>query len=381
MGARLIRGRVYARRGQVVSIDVQKGTVLAQVQGSRPKPYTIKIGLKPLSEKDWDKVTDAMASQALFAARLLSGEMPQNIEEAFSEAKVSLFPTSPKDLMTDCSCPDWANPCKHIAAVYYLLAERFDEDPFLIFKLRGRTKEEIITILREKRSQAMPEADVTSPIEADVSQRETAVPLEKCLDTFWQAGAALDCFTVNPAPPEVENAILKRLGNAPFTVGKQNVASLLAKAYSVASTRALARAYSMDSTTELRKANGSQEQEALGPERKLMTAIFGEWVEDKELRQEIDGLSLREALLRQIETVERSMRRGGSPVFASWCRRLAMLRFGFIDGRCWPRREIAVEFGVTPRRVAQMESRLLRALRHPYRRQFLRPFIKEQTEH
>jgi uncharacterized Zn finger protein len=248
MGARLGRGRSYARRGQVVSIDVQKGSVAARVQGTRPKPYSVKIELKPLSEKDWDKVTDAMASQAVFAARLLSSEMPQNIEEAFSQAKVSLFPTSVKDLVTDCSCPDWANPCKHIAAVYYLMAEGFDEDPFMIFKLRGCTREELIGILREKRSQALPEGDVTSPIEADSSPGEAVVPLEKCLDTFWQAGVALDTFTVNPAPPEVDNAIIKRLGNAPFAVGKQNVASLLTTAYSIASTAAL------------RKANESQEE-------------------------------------------------------------------------------------------------------------------------
>jgi len=242
MGARLGRGRSYARMGQVVSIDVQKGIVSAKVQGTRPKPYLVEIELKPLSEKDWDKVTDAMASQAVFAAKLLSGEMPQNIEEAFSEAKVSLFPTSVKDLITDCSCPDWANPCKHIAAVYYLLAERFDEDPFLIFKLRGRTKEEIIEILREKRAQTLPEEEASTLIEADLSPKGTAVPLEECLDTFWQAGEALDSFTVNPTLPEVDNAILKRLGSAPFTVGKHNVASLLAKAYSVASSAALRKA-------------------------------------------------------------------------------------------------------------------------------------------
>ena len=242
MGARLDRGRSYARRGQVVSIDVQKGAVAARVQGTRPKPYSIKIELKPLSEKDWDKVTDAMSSQAVFAARLLSGEMPRNIEEAFGEAKISLFPTSVKDLITDCSCPDWANPCKHIAAVYYLLAERFDEDPFLIFKLRGRTKEEIIGILREKRAQTIPEAEAPTLIETDSSQKDAAVPLEECLDTFWQAGAALDSFAVNPTAPEVDNAILKRLGKAPFVVGKHNVASLLAKAYSMASSAALREA-------------------------------------------------------------------------------------------------------------------------------------------
>jgi uncharacterized Zn finger protein len=243
MGARLDRGRSYARKGQVVSIDIQNGIVTAKVQGTRARPYSVNIELKPLSEKDWDEVTDAMAAQAVFAAKLLSGEMPPNIEEAFAEAKVSLFPASEKELDTDCSCPDWANPCKHIAAVYYLLAESFDEDPFLIFKLRGLTKEEIIEMLREKRAQTLPEEEASRVIGADFSEEDSAVPpLEECMDTFWQAGEALDSFTVNPTPPEVDNAILKRLGNAPFTVGKHNVASLLAKAYTVASSAALQKA-------------------------------------------------------------------------------------------------------------------------------------------
>ena len=152
MGARLTRGRSYARKGQVVSIDVQKGIVTAKVQGTRSKPYSVRIHLNPISEPNWEKVTEAMASKAIFAANLLSGEMPHDIEDAFSEAGLALFPRSKNELATNCSCPDWANPCKHIAAVYYLLAERFDEDPFLIFKLRGRTKEEIIAALRDKRA-------------------------------------------------------------------------------------------------------------------------------------------------------------------------------------------------------------------------------------
>lgn len=242
MGARLTRGRAYARKGQVVSIDVEKGIVSAKVQGTRARPYSIKIELKPLTEKNWDKVTDAMAAQAVFAAKLLSGEMPQNIEEAFGEARVSLFPTSKEELVTSCSCPDWANPCKHIAAVYYLLAERFDQDPFLIFKLRGRAREEIIEVLREKRGQTLPEEEASRIIEADFSQESGTIPLEECLDTFWQAGEALNSFTVNPMPPEVDHAILKRLGDAPFMIGKHNLAALLAKAYTVASSAALQKA-------------------------------------------------------------------------------------------------------------------------------------------
>jgi len=242
MGARLTRGRSYARKGQVISIDVQKGEVTAKVQGTRPKPYAVKIQLNPISERDWDKVTDAMASKAIFAAKLLAGEMPLDIEDAFSEAGISLFPKARKELETECSCPDWANPCKHIAAVYYLLAERFDEDPFLIFKLRGRIEAEIIRALREKRVGAVEEGSEAITENAVSSTGEEVKPLEECLDSFWQAGDALDSFSVNPAPPEVENAILKRLGESPFYVGKVNLVSLLSKAYEVASRDALQKA-------------------------------------------------------------------------------------------------------------------------------------------
>src|SRR6266436_8963348 len=239
MGTRLTRGRSYARQGQVISIDVQPGIVTAKVQGSQPKPYNIKMRLKPLSDQDWDRVTEAMAAQALFAAKLLAGEMPTNIEEAFHAVNLSLFPTAVKDLVTDCSCPDWANPCKHMAAVYYLLAERFDEDPFLIFKLRGRIKEQIIEVLREKRAATLP-AESASPSTSEASTgAEDGALLEERLDTFWQAGEALDTFAVKPGVPEIDKAILKRLGNAPLAIASQNSATLRSKAYSVVEPAAL----------------------------------------------------------------------------------------------------------------------------------------------
>lgn len=232
MGTRLTRGRSYARQGQVISIDVEPGLVKAKVQGSQPRPYNVKIRLEPLSDQDWDKVTDAMASQAIFAAKLLAGEMPNTIEEAFASVHVSLFPTALRELNTDCSCPDWANPCKHIAAVYYLLAERFDEDPFLIFKLRGRTKEQIIAVLRDKRAATFPVEDTSAGAETASAEEENLISLEEHLETFWQAGEAIESFTVNLSTPKIDKAILKRLGGAPFTIGDMNVASLLAKAYS-----------------------------------------------------------------------------------------------------------------------------------------------------
>src|SRR5436190_10069880 len=146
---RLSRGRSYARKGQVISIDIQSGIVTSKVQGSDPTPYNVKIKLKPLSAPDWDKVTDAMAEQAIFAAKLLAGEMPTNIEDAFNAVNIALFPKASRDLDTKCSCPDSSNPCKHIAAVYYLLAEEFDRDPFLLVRLRGLSREELCARLNE----------------------------------------------------------------------------------------------------------------------------------------------------------------------------------------------------------------------------------------
>ena len=149
---RLSRGRSYARKGQVLSIEETKDGIAARVQGSRKTPYKVNIQIKSLTDAEWDKVFDAMAEQAIFTAQLLAGEMPQDIEQAFEAAKVSLFPAKRGDLKTDCSCPDYANPCKHVAATHYILGERFDEDPFLIFRLRGRTQEQVMQALRERRA-------------------------------------------------------------------------------------------------------------------------------------------------------------------------------------------------------------------------------------
>jgi len=231
MGTRLTRGRSYARKGQVISIDVREGIVKSKVQGAGSKPYSVTIRMDPISNADWEKVADVMAAKAIFAAKLLAGEMPADIEDAFAEAGISLFPVKLKDLETDCSCPDWANPCKHIAAVYYLLAERFDEDPFLIFKLRGRTKEDIIDVLRRRRVS-----------DASAEEEEAVKPLDECMDSFWEAGDVLESFSVNPTRPEVEASVLRRLGDAPFFISKDNIAALLSKAYTVAGVAALQRA-------------------------------------------------------------------------------------------------------------------------------------------
>ena len=211
--ARLGRGRSYARSGQVLNIDITPGRVESRVQGSRPSPYKVEIKIKPLSNKEWDKVADAMASQAIFAAKLLSGEMPQDIEQAFKQAGVNLLPASRGDLKTECSCPDWSNPCKHIAAVYYLLGEQFDADPFLIFRLRGKSKDDIMAMLRSRRSAQLPERKAEVKTEVEV---EPTVPLEECLARYWDMAGSLDDFQAVIQAPQVDGVPVKRLGAPGF---------------------------------------------------------------------------------------------------------------------------------------------------------------------
>jgi len=212
--ARLSRGRSYARRGQVIDIQVKPGQVSSRVQGSRPKPYKVNIQLLPLSDGQWETVLDALAEQAIFAAQLLNGEMPPNVEEVFKAVKVPLFPDKRGDLQTDCSCPDWANPCKHIAAVYYLLGERFDQDPFLLFELRGRSKEAIIAALRERRAaEAEP---VPASYAADTAEGVEAPSLAECLDRYWAMGEQATDITFTIAHPQPSFALLKRVGIPAF---------------------------------------------------------------------------------------------------------------------------------------------------------------------
>jgi len=152
--SRLARGRTYARAGRTHDLSVKAGLVTARVTGSRATPYKVRITLRTLSDAVWKEAIDAMAGEARFAAELLAGRMPLEIDRAFREAGESLFPVKSADLGTDCSCPDWANPCKHVAATHYVLGEAFDRDPFLLFELRGRTKEQVLEALRTARAGA-----------------------------------------------------------------------------------------------------------------------------------------------------------------------------------------------------------------------------------
>jgi uncharacterized Zn finger protein len=226
LGGRLQRARTYARKGQVLNIDIEPGSVHAEVQGSRPTPYRISIGVKQLAANETQRLAAELAKSPYFLAKLMTREMPQDIETLFDTADVSLFPSRASELRTDCSCPDWSNPCKHIAAVYYLLGEEFDRDPFLIFRLRGLdTTAMLATIGPEK-------------IEPD-EQPDVPMDVHPAPESFWEGSRPEVDLTASAVSDQTAAPLLRRLGNLPFWRGQQPLPDTLEPAYVAAANRAL----------------------------------------------------------------------------------------------------------------------------------------------
>lgn len=234
---RLSRGRTYARKGQVLSLQEVNGKIIGRVQGSSRTPYKYAIELLHFSENEWEQVIGALSQQPVFMAQLLAGEMPREIEEAFSAVNLSLFPSA-RELFQDCSCPDWAEVCKHLTAVHYILAERFDEDPFLLFRLRGKSQEDIL--------EALGTASLSA--DNDSTQYPPAQPLIESIDNFWEAGPELEQLQLHIRPPETEYPILDRLGVPDFLPDANRH---LVLAYQAISTEAINIAFSEES--ELKK--------------------------------------------------------------------------------------------------------------------------------
>ncbi len=211
--ARLGRGRSYARQGRVHDLTVKDGVVSARVTGSRPTPYRVSMRLTPLTDRIWDAAIKAMASRAVFAAHLLAGEMPREIDEAFRACRASLFPAREKELATACTCPDWANPCKHVAAVHYVLGEMFDRDPFLLFELRGRGKSAVLAVLHRLRTAAR---DTGTPRASEPDKAPACITLggiaPERYDIFRQR---VDTLRFSIGAPAAEGAVLRQLGTPP----------------------------------------------------------------------------------------------------------------------------------------------------------------------
>lgn len=229
--SRLARGRSYARNGQVATLETKGSKITAAVQGSQRTPYRISVTFRSIGKKEWRKVIDGMTEQAIFTAKLLAGEMPADIEAVFARCKTSLFPRSEKDIAMDCSCPDWAEPCKHIAAAFYLLGERFDQDPFVMFALRGMAKETLLAMLRKARG--VGRAPQEKKIWTNARREETHLPppLETQLAQFYQLSPELKNMSFDFSMPLVSLPLLKRIPPPSYAPGREKWLEAMALFY------------------------------------------------------------------------------------------------------------------------------------------------------
>lgn len=195
VGGRLARGKTYARAGQVVDLAIEPGAITATVQGSRDEPYRARIGLRRFADEAWDAVLDALAADSWYAAALLAGEVPDDLEDVLAGVGLSLFPQGSAELPMDCSCPDWSVPCKHLAAVAYLAAEEFEVDPFALLRWRGRDRATLLAALRDRR-----DAGAGAP-----------TALEELLDRFHRPGVPVPGPPGRPASAPPSDALLDEL--------------------------------------------------------------------------------------------------------------------------------------------------------------------------
>ncbi len=194
---RLERAWGYAREGNVTSIRFEGRRVHARVQGTGEDPYKVKLWLDVLNDEDWGYVLEALTQKARWSAQLLAGIMPSDIERAFAASGKRLFPFKLQEVRSECSCPDKANPCKHISAVYFLMGERFSEDPFVLFQLRGRNRSKLLEDLAEQRREVLTKlAEQASAADDDTPADEPAPlpPHPAVLDPalWWRYERSLD---------------------------------------------------------------------------------------------------------------------------------------------------------------------------------------------
>ncbi|MEH1055457.1 SWIM zinc finger family protein [Micromonospora sp. CPCC 206171] len=254
LGTRLTRGRSYARKGQVLRLDVTPGRVEATVQGSRAEPYRVGIELPVFPAALWERVERDLAAQAFFSARLLAGDLPAELEEVFADAGAPLFPSGVAELTQRCSCPDFAVPCKHLAATFYLLAEAFDADPFQLLHWRGRGRAELLDRLRALRAGATDPAGAPGPSGPDTGAPDAAVAgptpharpvpaagaarvlaglpaigLDEAVDRFW-----LPPVPLPDRPPTLATGpelLLRQLGAPAPAIGGPGLLERLRRAY------------------------------------------------------------------------------------------------------------------------------------------------------
>ena len=237
-------GLEYARLGQTKRLTIEETLCEGVIQGRSDKPYTTTLELSQFDAESQERVISAMADQVRYAAKLLSGELPSNIEDVFAPLGLKLFPAEPQDITPKCSCPDWSEEkpwCKHAVCLSALLAERMGDDPMIIFGLHGMPSQELIDGLRQKRAvgvQGPGPAPVLLQHVPGVSDVPSA-PLDDSLGSFWEVGDELKQLDTPIEPPTLNCVLLRRLGSSPFPEGRFPLIGLMATCYQLIGEHAI----------------------------------------------------------------------------------------------------------------------------------------------
>ncbi len=211
---RLERAWNYARQGNVISIQFEGRRVHARVQGTEKEPYKVKLWLDVLNDEDWQYVIEAMAKKAKWSAQLLAGVMPKDIENAFAASGKRLFPFKLEEVKSECTCPDKANPCKHVSAIYFLMGDRFKEDPFILFQLRGRSRQQILLDLTKQRQKLK-----HKQVEKISHNLYTPLPIKP--DLWWSYNHNLDSDLVVITPGSGKETGIHLAGELPMAEDPQ----------------------------------------------------------------------------------------------------------------------------------------------------------------
>jgi len=229
--ARLARGRSYANDNRIKSWALKNGTLSAKIRGNKnpyfgvykEPTYETAISLKSISATDWALLIHHLGSRAGYISRLLLNEMPDHIERPFKSLDLHLLPHSAKDFKTSCSCPDYENPCKHIAGLCYFLSSKLDENPFLLFELRGLSPEQLLEKLRQTPlgaalalAREKGQAATLDPVESYFTRPRATIQSGPCsLDTYWQSPKRLPETIVSSAQATVPALLIKKGGDFP----------------------------------------------------------------------------------------------------------------------------------------------------------------------
>ncbi len=238
-------GLSYAISGQTVKLIPSAGRIDADVQGRSSRPYKLELVFTPWTHDEWDRIIAAFSAEALFAARFLVGELPQTVAPLITSLsiKTPIVAVKPgaksnSDPVVTCTCGE-PQVCKHVVAMSYIFAERLEEEPLLLFQLRGMPVARVLEQIHQKRTLSTRGENQAHPLPPAATDESLVVPLENALHDFWRPGRRLHELESRPVPTHTPHALLRRLGASPMG-GRFPLVGLLATIYDTARARGIA---------------------------------------------------------------------------------------------------------------------------------------------